>query len=110
MSTHVQLLGLGMIPDWQFSLDPVVNPKINPFVTYPAGVYQTTPQSWGPYYGQTTNKSAGVAGPQIKLFGPALGFSNPFDSWGWRNRKWIAFGGLGVVGLGALAAVTAILR
>jgi hypothetical protein len=106
MSTHIQLLGLNMIPDWQLSLDPAVNPKINQFVKYPAGVYQTTPQSWGPYYGDP--KSVGVAGPQVKLLG--LGFSNPFDSWGWRNRKWIALGGVGVVGLGILAGLTAILK
>lgn len=41
--------GLGMIPSWQFSTDPSVNPKINPFVTFPDGVYQTTPQPFGPW-------------------------------------------------------------
>lgn len=99
-----------MIPDWQFSLDPNVNPKINPFVQYPAGIYQTTPQSWGPYYGDPVGVQPGVAGPRIKLMGPAFGLTNPFDSWWWTNRKWVALGGVGVVGLGLLAAATAILK
>jgi len=42
--------GLGMIPSWQFSMDPSVNPKINPNVTFPEGVYQTTPQPLGPWF------------------------------------------------------------
>ncbi len=115
-----------MIPDWQFSLDPNVNPKINPFVKYPDGVYQTTPQSWGPYYGDPVS-SPGVAGPRavqlstrslvaannaqqsvLRLNG--VGFTNPFDSWWWTNRKWVALGGVGVVGLGLLAGLTAILK
>lgn len=114
-----------MIPDWQFSLDPAVNPKINPFVKYPAGVFQTTPQSWGPYYGDPVS-SPGVAGPRAVLSTAALqtannasrnvlhlnglGIDNPFDSWWWTNRKWVALGGVGVLGLGILAAATAILK
>lgn len=43
-------MGLGLIPAWQFSMDPQINYKINPFVTYPDGVYQTTPQPLYPYY------------------------------------------------------------
>lgn len=42
--------GLGMIPSWQFSDDPAVNPKINPHVVYPEGMYQTTVQPVGPYF------------------------------------------------------------
>ena len=49
---------LGLIPDWQFSTDPAVNPKLNPFVQWPAGVYQTTPQPIGPYY-QGPNQFSG---------------------------------------------------
>lgn len=47
MTTH---MGLGLIPAWQFSMDPAVNYKINPNVVYPDGVYQTTPQPLYPYY------------------------------------------------------------
>lgn len=49
MTTHVSLLGLGLIPSWQFDMT-AANPKINPFVQYPAGMYQTTPQPAYPYY------------------------------------------------------------
>lgn len=42
--------GLGMIPSWQFSNDPAINPKINPHVVYPSGMYQTTVQPVGPYF------------------------------------------------------------
>jgi hypothetical protein len=166
--------GLGMIPSWQFSMDPNVNPKINPHVTYPDGIYQTTPQPIGPYYqgpelsgivgsgGRRvadvplgawviTNQNAfwagikqqideilltqkrkdeaaqyrpqsgsgsgsgsgamhGVAGPRVLISDPALGFSNPFDSWWWTNRKWVALGVFGVLGAAAIAGATAILR
>lgn len=113
MSTHVTL---GLIPDWQFSLDPAVNPKINPFVKYPDGVYQTTPQSWGPYYGDVVSvplnqPAGGVAGPRVTLLGGGgLGITNPFDSWWWQNRKWVALGGVSVVGAGLAAALVAILK
>ena len=39
--------GLGIIPAWQFSMDPSVNPKINPFVKYPPGTNQSTIQALG---------------------------------------------------------------
>lgn len=42
--------GLGLMPSWQYSEDPTVNPKINPHVIYPDGMYQTTPQPAYPYY------------------------------------------------------------
>jgi hypothetical protein len=44
------IAGLGLIPSWQFSMDPAVNPKINPFVKFPEGVFQTTVQPLGPYF------------------------------------------------------------
>lgn len=100
---------LGLIPDWQFSLDPNVNPKINPFVKYPDGVYQTTPQSWGPWFPEAINQPpSGVAGPRVKLLGGLQ--ANPFDSWWWQNRKWLALGGVGAVGGALLVGLVAILR
>lgn len=33
-----------------------------------------------------------------------------FDSWIWRNRKWLVLGGLGLLGLAALGTVGGILR
>jgi hypothetical protein len=51
---------LGLIPDWQFSTDPAVNLKINPHVQYPAGVYQTTSQPLGPYYGGSEGRGEGL--------------------------------------------------
>lgn len=71
-------IGLGIIPAWQFSMDPSVNPKINPAVKFPAGVYQTTVQPLGPYYqggqGLGRAKSGGVKllglfGPKVQLLG-----------------------------------------
>lgn len=61
--------GLGIYPDWQYSGDPAVNPKINPNVKYPDGVYQTTPQPLGPYYGGDTT---GLGMP-VRNFGPLFG-------------------------------------
>lgn len=54
---------LGIYPSWQYSMDPAVNPKINPNVQYPDGVYQTTVQPLGPYYG------GGFSGPRVTLLG-----------------------------------------
>jgi len=65
---------LGLIPDWQFSTDPAINPKINPHVQYPAGMYQTTPQPVTPYYqgpnlGYTTQRFANMKFPRGRLLG-----------------------------------------
>jgi hypothetical protein len=87
---------LGLIPDYQFSSDPAVNfTKINPFVQYPPGVYQSTIQPIGPYF-QTQP--------------PASGMNGIFDSWAWTNRQWLAFGIVSILGIGAAAGLTSILR
>ena len=75
---------LGLIPAWQFSLDPAVNPKINPNVQWPQGVYQTTPQPFTPYY----QGPEGLQGLAAKL---------RYDR---KRKKWMAISGL--VGLGLL--------
>lgn len=50
---------LGIIPTWQFSGDPAVNPHINPFMTFPPGMTQSTVQP------------VGLAGPSVRLLGPS---------------------------------------
>lgn len=92
----MKLGGLGLIPDWQFSMDPTVNPKINPFVKYPSGVFQTTPQPLYPYY----------QGPELQ----GLGIDNPFDSFWWKNRKPIVIGTLALLGLAIVGGASAILK
>lgn len=87
---------LGMIPAWQFSQDPKVNYKLNPFVKYPDGWSQMTPQPVGPYY----------APPRIAQ--PNLG--GMFDSWAWTNRKWIVLGGTAALGLAILAGAGILLK
>jgi hypothetical protein len=47
---YIRHPGLGLIPSWQFSMDPNENPKLNPFVKFPQGVTQQTIQPTGPYY------------------------------------------------------------
>jgi hypothetical protein len=76
---------LGLIPEWQFNMDPAVNPKLAT-VNMPDGVYQTTVQPLSPYYYQ----------------GPQLGYRrvvyNP------SKRKWMVIGGLALAGLAGLGA------
>lgn len=85
--------GLGLIPSWQFSSDPAVNPKINPHVVYPAGVTQTTVQPIGAFW---------------QPAGPNLG--GMFDSWAWTHRKGLVLGGIGLLGLAALGLFGSVLR
>jgi hypothetical protein len=42
---------LGIFPSFAYSADPAENPLLNPFVTYPPGMYQTSAQPPGAYYG-----------------------------------------------------------
>ncbi len=127
---------LGMIPAWQFSQDPAVNPKINPFVQFPDGVYQTTMQPLGPFFNPppfppgSAAPALGAAGcdpwdgcypwpasPAPRLMRPrspyalrGLGIDNPFDSWWWQNRQWLALDALCVVGVLMVGTVAAVLR
>jgi len=98
---------LGLIPDYQFSTDPAVNPHINPHVTYPEGMYQTTTQPIGPYYNPPPPPPCpSCVAPGVK----GLGIDNPFDSWWWENRQWLALGALAVVGIGAIALIGVVLK
>jgi len=84
---------LGLIPSWQFSTDPAVNPKINPHVTFPPGVYQTTPQPFLPYY----------QGPESAAEPNQLGRLGARYIYDRRRRRWMALAGLGLVGLLGIA-------
>lgn len=86
----MMIMGLGLIPAYQFSSDPAVNfTKINPNVQYPPGVYQTTVQPIGPYYQQWYQPpaSAGVAGPRVTLMGPGVQFLGPVKRQSWWTRS-----------------------
>ena len=78
--------GLGLIPQWQFSADPTINPKINPHVVFPPGVTQTTVQPIGAFYQPQSPNLGGL-----------------FDSWAWTHRKGLFLGGLGLLGVAGLA-------
>lgn len=108
-----QPVGLGLIPAWQFSSDPAINIKINPHLTIPS--------DWP--YGQRTVQplnyfSAKASGDPLSGLGITRArWANPgfagidfFDSWAWRNKKWLVLGGVGLVGLSLLGTVGAILR
>lgn len=86
---------LGIFPSWQYSADPAVNPKINPNVQYPPGMYQTTVQPVAPYWGGPVNGLGGVAGPQVKLLG-----MDPLFQMGGHGRtgRLLGFRGLGTIG------------
>lgn len=53
------IAGLGIYPSWQYSMDPKVNPKLNPFVKFPVGMTQQTVQPLGPYYQGPEGQLAG---------------------------------------------------
>lgn len=123
---------LGLIPDWQFSADPAVNPMANPHVSMPAGMYQSGTVQ--PVYGP--NNTFALAGTRIDRspplcwksdmsgLGPCRGGGLGYvmiderpswdkgtawsqslgfvESWAWRNRKGIVLGALGIAALSAV--------
>lgn len=90
---------LGLIPDWQFSADPKVNLHLNPYVTFPEGMNQTTPQPVG--YDPNWHAPTNFVQPFPNANG--LGFLDFFDSWAWRNRKWLVLGGGALAALGVVS-------
>lgn len=86
-------LGLGLIPDWQFSADPAINPKLNMHVVFPDGVTQTTVQPIGPFWQPAPAQLGGM-----------------FDSWAWTNRKPLVIGGVGLLGLALFFGASALLK
>lgn len=97
---------LGIYPSWQYSMDPAVNPKINPNVKYPPGVFQTTVQPIGPDYGMP------LAGPQVKLLGPPQLLGRPVQLLGLKGFGSISdtvssIGTFVILGLAAFGGWTA---
>lgn len=121
---------LGIIPDWQYSSDPAINIKINPHVAFPENFThgQRTAQPMGYFSAKASGDplaglgitmarwSAGAADLRDAVTdaaGNAADYATQgtiFDSWGWRNRKWIALGAVGVAGGALLLGAAAILR
>jgi len=52
-------MGLGIMPAWQYSQNPAVNPKLR-MVDFPIGMRQTTIQPIGPYYRSYATLSGGL--------------------------------------------------
>lgn len=96
-------LQLGLIPSWQFSDDPAENPLVTN-MQYPPGATQLTPQPYGTWMngdpGVTCTSRLGGCAHNRALAG------NPFNSWWWTNRRWVALAGVGLIGA-ALATLTA---
>lgn len=124
------LAAFGLIPDWQYSADPAVNPFLNPHVTMPDGWTQAyTVQPTGatmspiavpipsPLYGANIGCIPGSMGcgsmPMAGLGYPVLELPPPLSgigSWAWEHRKGVALGVVGVVGLALLAGLGSILK
>jgi hypothetical protein len=82
-------MSLGFIPDFQFATA----------VTPLAGSQLGFTPSW-----QFDQQLAGLNGEPLDTLNAM------FDSWWWKNRKWVALGAVGALGLGILGGLTAILR
>ena len=116
--------GLGLVPAWQFSSDPKINILINPHVkippNWPMGQQTVQPVGYVSHLthgdplavtdGLTQMNGLGITRASWQQPRADLGALDIFDSWAWRNRKWLVLGGLGLVGLGVLSGVGAILR
>lgn len=107
---------LGIVPAWQFSPDPRVNPLLNPYANIPAGwASQSNPvQVAGiPTAGMTVTRAVAPvpsAQPQLGYqMVETLGIA-PFDSFWWQHRKKLIIGGLAVLGLAGVALVSSVLR
>jgi hypothetical protein len=92
---------LGLIPSWQFQQGPS-NPLLNMGVKFPEGMHQSTVQPMGAYY----------SGPMLSGLGfePLDTVNAVFDSWWWRNRKWVVLGAVGALAIGIFGGITAILK
>lgn len=116
--------GLGLIPDWQFSSDPNINILINPHVKVPSDwpMGQRTVQPIGVLSQRTYGDPLAATDGLTQMNGLGITMANwhtpradlgalgLFDSWAWTHRKWLVIGGLGLIGLGLLSSVGAILR
>ena len=103
---------LGLIPQWQFSQDPRVNFNLNPHLTFPVGMNQLTVQPINNVVpsGDTNLQGLGITMAQYTKPGVGVKGLGIFSTWWWNNRKWIAFGALGVLGLAIAGVATKVLR
>lgn len=112
---------LGLIPNWQFSADPSINPFLNPHVSMPDGWTQAyTVQPYGasmapiavpqpsPLYGANFGGSPQLGYLMIDRPPPQL--AGGVTSWVWEHRKGVALGVVGLVGLAVLGGLSAILK
>lgn len=96
---------LGLVPAWQFSPDPSVNPLLNRYANIPAGWHsQSNPAQVAgiPTAGMVVTPIAPGAINNLGLY--------PFDSWWWTNRKKLVVGGLAILGLAGVALFTSVLK
>ncbi|MGH7176615.1 MAG: hypothetical protein ACREJC_04480 [Tepidisphaeraceae bacterium] len=102
------MANLGFIPAWQFNMNPAVNPQVVS-MQFPPGMSQSTVQPVGPYMNSPC-QGLGCAGLGQLGIEPIDTVNAVFDSWWWKNRKWVAFGAVAALGLGVLGGITAILK
>lgn len=119
------LQGLGLIPDWQFSADPKVNPFVNEHVSMPPGMLQAGAWYAQPPYGPQTaiGPNSGLAGTELRCLNcagpfrgqlgyvmideapPGLGF---VESFWWQHKRAIVLTALAAAGaavIGGLAVL-----
>ena len=99
----MQSASLGLIPSWQFDMNPANNPQVVD-MQFPDGMYQTTVQPVGPYF----DSGAGLQG--AALGDPIDALNQVFGSWWWQNRRLIVVGGLAALALGVFGGVAALAR
>ena len=106
---------LGIIPSWQFSDDPAVNPVTwNPHLKIPEGMSQSSIQPFHPDIPQSGDANLqGLGITMANWMQPAAagaGISGVFDSFWWTHRKWIAIGAISLLGIGIALFATKVLR
>jgi len=104
-------MSLGYIPSWQFSQNAETNPRLNPHLKFPPGVYQTTVQPVGPYYASNmSGHFMTLGGTKTLAAEPVEQINAIYDSFWWRHRKVIIVGSLAAITLGVIGGVAALLK
>ncbi len=105
-------ISLGLIPQWQFSQNPAVNWNLNPNMAFPVGMNQLTVQPINNVVASGDSNLQGLGITMAEWAQPGVGVKGLaiFESGWWQNRKWIVLGVLGVLGIGAAAVATKVLR
>lgn len=93
------MANLGLIPSWQFNMNPAENPQVVD-LTFPGGTYQTTVQPIGPYYGGGSLSGLGGSDYDDLLDAPgdltadqwATAHNLMRKTWWWRRRKLVMVG------------------